>query len=118
MRRDPYAVYARRILGLSPLEPLIRDPGAAERGTLFHEVLHLFSRRRIQGRRMRSRASSKPAASVLPRQSFRRTSRLSGGRVSKSSPRTSSSGSTPAPMPSRGAMPRNAPTRRWSAAPA
>ncbi|RUX95917.1 double-strand break repair protein AddB, partial [Mesorhizobium sp. M2A.F.Ca.ET.040.01.1.1] len=45
LRRDPYAVYARRILGLSPLEPLIRDPGAAERGTLFHEILHLFSRR-------------------------------------------------------------------------
>jgi ATP-dependent helicase/nuclease subunit B len=44
LRRDPYAVYARRILGLSPLEPLIRDPGAAERGTLFHEILHLFSR--------------------------------------------------------------------------
>ncbi|MDX8455883.1 double-strand break repair protein AddB [Mesorhizobium sp. VK9D] len=45
LRRDPYAVYARRILGLSPLEPLIRDPDAAERGTLFHEILHLFSRR-------------------------------------------------------------------------
>jgi ATP-dependent helicase/nuclease subunit B len=26
-----------------PLEPLIRDPGAAERGTLFHEILHRFS---------------------------------------------------------------------------
>ncbi|TPI07769.1 double-strand break repair protein AddB, partial [Mesorhizobium sp. B4-1-3] len=45
LRRDPYAVYARRILGLMPLEPLIRDPGAAERGTLFHEILHMFSRR-------------------------------------------------------------------------
>ncbi|RUU06779.1 double-strand break repair protein AddB, partial [Mesorhizobium sp. USDA-HM6] len=45
LRRDPYAIYARRILGLMPLDPLIRDPGAAERGTLFHEILHLFSRR-------------------------------------------------------------------------
>ncbi len=44
LRRDPYAVYARRILGLMPLEPMIRDPGAAERGTLFHAILHLFSR--------------------------------------------------------------------------
>ncbi len=43
LRRDPYAVYARRILGLLPLEPVIRDPGAAERGTLFHDILHLFS---------------------------------------------------------------------------
>jgi ATP-dependent helicase/nuclease subunit B len=44
LRRDPYAVYARRILGLTALDPVIRDPGAAERGTLFHAILHLFSR--------------------------------------------------------------------------
>ena len=43
LRRDPYAVYARRILGLMSLEPVIRDPGAAERGTLFHAILHHFS---------------------------------------------------------------------------
>lgn len=45
LRRDPYAVYARRILSLMPLDPVIRDPGAAERGTLFHAILHLFSAR-------------------------------------------------------------------------
>ena len=45
LRRDPYAVYARRILGLMRLDPVIRDPGAAERGTLFHAILHLFSAR-------------------------------------------------------------------------
>lgn len=43
LRRDPYAVYARRVLGLEALDPLLRDPGAAERGTLFHEILHRFS---------------------------------------------------------------------------
>jgi ATP-dependent helicase/nuclease subunit B len=43
LRRDPYAIYARRILGLMPLDPVIRDPGAAERGTLFHAILHRFS---------------------------------------------------------------------------
>lgn len=37
--RDPYAVYARRILRLEPFEPLLRAPGAAERGTLFHDIL-------------------------------------------------------------------------------
>ncbi|BCH21362.1 double-strand break repair protein AddB [Mesorhizobium sp. L-8-3] len=42
LRRDPYAVYARRVLDLFPVEPLVRDPGAAERGTLFHEILHRF----------------------------------------------------------------------------
>ncbi|MDZ5697377.1 double-strand break repair protein AddB [Chelativorans sp. M5D2P16] len=44
LRRDPYAVYAKRILGLAPLEPFIRDPGAAERGSLFHDILQEFTR--------------------------------------------------------------------------
>jgi ATP-dependent helicase/nuclease subunit B len=43
LRRDPYAIYAKRILKLIPLDPLIRDPSAAERGTLFHAILHRFS---------------------------------------------------------------------------
>ncbi|MEZ5810297.1 MAG: double-strand break repair protein AddB [Rhizobiaceae bacterium] len=43
LRRDPYAVYARRILRLEPVEPLCRDPGAAERGSLFHDILHRFT---------------------------------------------------------------------------
>ncbi len=43
LRRDPYAVYARRILLLAALDPLLRDPGAAERGTLFHDILNRFS---------------------------------------------------------------------------
>lgn len=44
LRRDPYAIYARKILKLNPLDPLIRDPGAAERGTLFHDILSHFTR--------------------------------------------------------------------------
>lgn len=43
LRRDPYAIYARRILRLEPLEPLTRDPGAADRGSLFHEILSRFA---------------------------------------------------------------------------
>ena len=43
LRRDPYAIYARHVLGLKPLEPLLRDPGAAERGTLFHDIVHAFA---------------------------------------------------------------------------
>lgn len=43
LRRDPYAIYARKILRLKALDPLIRDPGAAERGTLFHAILHRFA---------------------------------------------------------------------------
>jgi ATP-dependent helicase/nuclease subunit B len=43
LRRDPYAIYARMVLGLEPLEPPLRDPGAVERGSLFHDVLHRFA---------------------------------------------------------------------------
>jgi len=43
LRRDPYAIYARYILKLKPLEPLIADADAAERGTLFHAILAAFS---------------------------------------------------------------------------
>lgn len=43
LRRDPYAIYARKILRLLPIDPLLRDPGAAERGTLFHAILHGFA---------------------------------------------------------------------------
>lgn len=42
LRRDPYAIYVRRILNLEPLKPIGQDPGAAERGSLFHEILHRF----------------------------------------------------------------------------
>jgi len=40
--RDPYAVYARSILKLKPLDPIDSEPGAAERGTIVHKVLELF----------------------------------------------------------------------------
>jgi ATP-dependent helicase/nuclease subunit B len=42
--RDPYALYARHVLGLKPLDPLDADPGAAERGTLVHEALEAYLR--------------------------------------------------------------------------
>jgi ATP-dependent helicase/nuclease subunit B len=42
--RDPYAIYARRVLGLDPLPALDADPGAAERGSFIHEVLDAFVR--------------------------------------------------------------------------
>ncbi|WP_027230899.1 double-strand break repair protein AddB [Phyllobacterium sp. UNC302MFCol5.2] len=43
LRRDPYAIFARRILRLRPIEPLIRDPDVAERGSLFHDILAAFT---------------------------------------------------------------------------
>ncbi len=55
LRRDPYAVYAKRILGLRPLDALIRDPSAAERGSLFHEILHRFAQAGIDPRQADAR---------------------------------------------------------------
>lgn len=44
LQRDPYAVYAREILKLRPLDPIDADPGAADRGTIIHDVLETFVR--------------------------------------------------------------------------
>lgn len=40
--RNPYAIYARHVLKLRPLEPLAADPGAAERGQFIHQALQAF----------------------------------------------------------------------------
>ncbi len=42
--RDPYSIYASRILNLKPLEPLDADPKAAERGEAIHAALDRFVR--------------------------------------------------------------------------
>ena len=43
--RDPYAIYARHILELKPLEDLDADPGRAELGNIIHRTLEEFVRR-------------------------------------------------------------------------
>ncbi|MEP3278377.1 MAG: double-strand break repair protein AddB [Stappiaceae bacterium] len=43
--RDPYAIYARRILGLEPLDPIGASPGAAEKGSIIHDCLAEFLKR-------------------------------------------------------------------------
>lgn len=44
LRRDPYSIYARRVLRLDPVDPFNRDPGTAERGTLYHRIVERFVR--------------------------------------------------------------------------
>lgn len=44
--RDPYAIYARSVLQLKPLDPLVQTPDAPLRGTLIHEIMEEF----IKGR--------------------------------------------------------------------
>ena len=43
--RDPYAIYAKRILRLKPLDPLDAEIGPLERGSALHRALELFVRR-------------------------------------------------------------------------
>ena len=40
--RDPYAIYAQRVLGLHSLDPLNQEPDAPLRGTLVHKILERF----------------------------------------------------------------------------
>lgn len=43
--RDPYAIYARHILGLKKLDEIDQEPGAADRGIMIHRALEAFVRR-------------------------------------------------------------------------
>ncbi|WP_289150119.1 double-strand break repair protein AddB [uncultured Salipiger sp.] len=45
--RDPFHIYARRVLKLQALNPLQRAPDALLRGTLIHEVLEEFVRQSV-----------------------------------------------------------------------
>jgi ATP-dependent helicase/nuclease subunit B len=42
---NPYAIFARHIMGLSPLPPLEGEPDNSDRGRLIHEALHHFARK-------------------------------------------------------------------------
>ena len=44
--RDPYAIYAREVLGLKPLDPLRQTPDAPLRGTVLHDIFEAFVRER------------------------------------------------------------------------
>jgi len=48
-RRDPYGLYARRILELKALDPLEAELGAADRGNALHDALDEFLRARPSG---------------------------------------------------------------------
>jgi ATP-dependent helicase/nuclease subunit B len=42
--RDPYTIYAKHILRLTPLDPIGAEPGAAERGTFIHAAIGEFTK--------------------------------------------------------------------------
>lgn len=45
--RDPYAIYAKRVLRLRKLGPLVQNPDALSRGTVVHAVMEAFIRRTL-----------------------------------------------------------------------
>jgi ATP-dependent helicase/nuclease subunit B len=42
--RDPYTIYAKRVLDLQPLDAIDTPPGAADRGTLIHDSIGEFAK--------------------------------------------------------------------------
>ena len=48
LKRDPYAIHAKHVLRLVPVDPLMRAPDAALRGTVIHKVLEVFIARTLQ----------------------------------------------------------------------
>lgn len=44
LRRDPYGIYAKRVLGLLPLDPIDAEPDAGDRGTLIHKALENYTK--------------------------------------------------------------------------
>ncbi|MEM7768622.1 MAG: double-strand break repair protein AddB, partial [Pseudomonadota bacterium] len=47
LQRDPYAIYAQSVLRLSPLDPLAKPIGPAERGTAIHAALEKVGKGQI-----------------------------------------------------------------------
>lgn len=47
--RDPYAIYARHVLRLKPLDPLTPSPDPRLRGTVMHRILEMWLRSRPDG---------------------------------------------------------------------
>jgi ATP-dependent helicase/nuclease subunit B len=50
LRRDPYAIYARRVLKLDPLDGFNEDPGVVDRGNIYHAIVERFVRTGIDPR--------------------------------------------------------------------
>ena len=46
---DPYAIYAKKILRLKPLDDIVRTADAALRGSLFHDALADFTKANLAG---------------------------------------------------------------------
>ena len=116
--KDPYDLYAKRILELAPLEALEADPGALERGNVIHKALERFVRaypgraadgRRAPPARYRARAvrgvQPPPAghgAVVAALRAGRRLGDRAGARAPRGRRRDQGGGQGAAPAPGAG----------------
>ena len=57
LRRDPYAVYARHVLKLDPLDPFNEDPGVIDRGNIYHAIVERFITAKIDPRNQAAEAT-------------------------------------------------------------
>ncbi|MGR3712845.1 MAG: double-strand break repair protein AddB, partial [Shimia sp.] len=48
--RDPYAIYAKHVLRLRPMDPLMRTPDALLRGIIVHEILELLIKESVDNK--------------------------------------------------------------------
>jgi ATP-dependent helicase/nuclease subunit B len=71
---DPYAIYARHILGLRPLDKIDDDPSAADKGTIIHDILDRFVAEFPTG----LTADALPRLLALGRAGFQRFERVPG----------------------------------------
>ena len=53
--RDPYAIYAKHVLRLKPLNPLVQAPDALLRGIVVHEVFEKFIRASVDNKDLLTR---------------------------------------------------------------
>ncbi|WP_425044891.1 double-strand break repair protein AddB [Primorskyibacter sp. S87] len=63
--RDPYSIYAKHVLRLRPLDPLVQMPDALLRGIVVHEILERFVRDSLRSPEMLNRDSFLSAARQL-----------------------------------------------------
>jgi ATP-dependent helicase/nuclease subunit B len=66
--RDPYAIYARRVLRLEPLQPLSPEPDARLRGILLHKLFEGFVARHPPGQPADPADFLTPARDLLTRE--------------------------------------------------
>ena len=71
---DPYAIYARHVLGLKALEEIDADPGAADKGMVIHDILDRFLADLGSG----APGEALPRLSALGEREFARFERMPG----------------------------------------